>query len=221
MLADAGRIGRAEPAALGSLAEAILLSGISMAMAGVSSPASGGEHLISHYWDMTRYAAEKNTYALHGTQVGVACCLVEPLHHRVQELRGAPLDVERIMSRWPTTVEAFRERVRGRHPLLPTDVVERVVSEAERKWRHPEEQRERMIRLNRTLEPLLNHVGEALLPEGAIRQALEASGAPTRPSQIAASLSDPLVDWMHVRDMRGRYTVLDFAAELGLFGEPV
>ena len=30
------------------------LSGLSMAVTGTSSPASGGEHLLSHYWDMTR-----------------------------------------------------------------------------------------------------------------------------------------------------------------------
>ena len=43
-----------------------------MAMAGSSAPASGGEHLVSHYWDMEQHCQEAHLYALHGTQVGIA-----------------------------------------------------------------------------------------------------------------------------------------------------
>jgi len=49
------------------LAEALLFSGLSMAIAGNSRPASGAEHLISHAYDK-----EAPTPSLHGIQVGLA-----------------------------------------------------------------------------------------------------------------------------------------------------
>ena len=220
MLDDAPGIGRSEPEALASLADAIVLSGMSMAMAGVSSPASGGEHLLSHYWDMLRYARDEHPYGLHGTQVGVACCLVEPLHHAVQRLRGTRLDVDAHMTRWPATVDLARARVRARHTRLPAPVVENVVAQAEQKWRPPGEQRARLEHLRDHLDDMLAHIGGALLPEGAIASALAASGAPTTPADVAPELAGGLDEWAHARDMRSRFTILDLAAELGLVGNP-
>ena len=71
VLDAADRVGRAEPDAVALVLEALLLSGLSMLVAGSSAPASGGEHLISHYLDMKHalYGAEND---LHGTQTGVA-----------------------------------------------------------------------------------------------------------------------------------------------------
>ncbi len=219
MLRDATEIGRAKPEALRSLADAILLSGASMAMAGVSSPASGGEHLVSHYWDMICYARDEHPHALHGTQVGVACCLVEPLHHRISSLTADRIDIDASMARWPHTIEIARAQIRARHPALPEDVRERVVAEAEKKWRPPAEQRARLSRLRANLRPVLEHVGGALLEAGAVKKALVDAGAPTRPGQLADELTGDLQRWSHVRDMRARYTVLDLAAELGVLGE--
>ncbi len=61
---------------INSLMETLMMSGISMEIAGTSSPASGSEHLISHAIDKI---LEKNNYP-HGVQVGIATyiiCLVQ------------------------------------------------------------------------------------------------------------------------------------------------
>ena len=219
MLDDAAGIGHADPDALGSLAESILLSGISMAMAGVSSPASGGEHLISHYWDMLCYGRGEHPYALHGTQVGVACCMIEPLHHAVQALATESPDLEAALARWPATEAECADRVRARHPSLPEDVVENVILEAVKKWRPRAEQRERLSRFLSNKEEVLAHVGQALLPAGAVLGALERARAPIAPHQVHPNLKGTMTDWMHVRDMRARYSVLDLASELGVGGQ--
>jgi len=46
------------------------LGGISMIIAGSSSPASGGEHLISHFLDMYAHQNKIEPFSFHGLQVG-------------------------------------------------------------------------------------------------------------------------------------------------------
>lgn len=214
MLAEAPAIGRADPDALRSLAEAIALSGISMAMAGASSPASGGEHLISHYWDMLCHARHAPLYGLHGTQVGVACCLVEPLYGRVVGLET--IDIDACLAAWPSTRESARDHIWSRHPDLPDPVRQRVVEEGEQKWRMPGPQKARLTDLAARLQPILEHVGAALLEPGAVHEALATANAPTTPGDLSPELAGGLDQWIRARDMRSRYTVLDFAVEAGL-----
>jgi glycerol-1-phosphate dehydrogenase [NAD(P)+] len=218
MLTDAAAIGRSEPEALRSLAEATLLSGISMAMAGVSSPASGGEHLISHYWDMMCYGKGAHPFAFHGTQVGVACCLIEEVHYRIQDLDADAIDIDACVDAWPATKELLDARVRTRHPNLPASVVDGIVEQARKKWRPPDEQAARLERIQASLGRIQEKTGEALLPRGAVLKALRDATAPTEAAAIDESLSNDVDDWHIVRDIRARYTVWDLAAEVGVIG---
>lgn len=46
-----------------------------MGLIGVSRPASGAEHMLSHYWEMAVIAAGKNP-ELHGIKVGIATPII-------------------------------------------------------------------------------------------------------------------------------------------------
>ncbi|QGQ95264.1 sn-glycerol-1-phosphate dehydrogenase [Paenibacillus psychroresistens] len=65
-------------AGIKSLMQGLILSGISMLMVGNSRPASGGEHHLSHYWEM-RFIQEERKALLHGAKVGVASILMANL----------------------------------------------------------------------------------------------------------------------------------------------
>lgn len=71
-----------EPAAMQALFEALFLSSVAMTITGTSSPASGGEHLISHSLDMLA-ARDGDKHDLHGRQVGVASILMAALYEKV------------------------------------------------------------------------------------------------------------------------------------------
>ena len=61
--------------AAGAVAEALVLSGIAMKLAGCSRPASGAEHVVSHYWEC--YKLARGIYPeLHGKKVGVATLIL-------------------------------------------------------------------------------------------------------------------------------------------------
>lgn len=67
---------------LKELVDSLTLNGISMEIAGNSSPASGSEHLISHALDSL-----KETPELHGIQVGIATYIMAKVqNHRFQRI---------------------------------------------------------------------------------------------------------------------------------------
>jgi glycerol-1-phosphate dehydrogenase [NAD(P)+] len=74
-----------EPAAIKALFEALFYSSVAMTITGTSSPASGGEHLISHTLDMVA-ARDGAKHDLHGRQVGVASILMAALYEKVMEI---------------------------------------------------------------------------------------------------------------------------------------
>ena len=57
--------------AINALFEALTITGVAMALINTSRPASGAEHLLSHYWEMDYIARGLNPIH-HGIQVGVA-----------------------------------------------------------------------------------------------------------------------------------------------------
>lgn len=76
-----------EPEALKALFDALLYSSMAMTMTGTSSPASGGEHLISHSLDMLAMR-DGGKHDLHGRQVGVASILMAALYQKVMAVEN-------------------------------------------------------------------------------------------------------------------------------------
>ena len=60
---------------LGALLEALTLTGVAMALVNISRPASGAEHMLSHFWEMDYIARGLNPNH-HGIQVGVATPII-------------------------------------------------------------------------------------------------------------------------------------------------
>lgn len=83
-------IGRGNETAVMGLFHGLLLSGVAMSLAGSSAPASGGEHLVSHFWDM-REAMNGRKPELHGLQVGVGIILSTACYRRLAGLKKTEL----------------------------------------------------------------------------------------------------------------------------------
>lgn len=65
------KVGIDDPGFLTSLVRALLVTGIVMQRLGNSTPASGGEHCVSHAMEMRGYAEKGHAPSLHGLQVSV------------------------------------------------------------------------------------------------------------------------------------------------------
>lgn len=203
-------LGRGAPAGVGVLTEALLLSGISMVVAGSSSPASGGEHLLSHYWDMTAHWYGRPEH-LHGAQVGVATLVTATLYEKLRQLDPTTIDFAALRRQYPDW-SRLAQTLRRVHGPLGDEVVAEArqkylsLAKKELEWRLIVEQ---WPAIWEALVPIL-------VPAAHIRKLLLAAGAPTTIRELGISGTELRTAFLHARDIRGRYTVLDFAHDLGV-----
>lgn len=201
------------------LTETLLLSGFSMALAGTSAPASGGEHLVSHYWDMEQHCHGRPLQALHGTQVGVATRLSAMLFERlvatdISAIGADGLDdlvARRADDTWlsPAPFEAV-------HPTLTAAVRAEVRAQIAAKQRHGLEFRAELEQVIAAWPSIRAAIEATLLSSHKITRALERAGCVTKASEIGVE-TERLVHTLRVcRQMRSRYVALDLMDDFGL-----
>jgi glycerol-1-phosphate dehydrogenase [NAD(P)+] len=74
-------IARGDEEGIRVLIDGLILSGLAMLIFGHSHPASGGEHHLSHYWEM-EFLREGRPQVLHGAKVGVSVQILSDLYKR-------------------------------------------------------------------------------------------------------------------------------------------
>jgi glycerol-1-phosphate dehydrogenase [NAD(P)+] len=203
-------LGASDLQALSLLTEALLLSGISMKLAGSSAPASGGEHLMSHYWDMTA-GIEGRSPALHGTQVGVATIVSAQLYQCLAEVDPQRLDAEGLIQNRPSEAEC-RARIKKNHGSWAHDVEKEYLS----KRLSNEELRLELETIAADWESLWVDLNSVLRPARSIRECLQKGGGVTQVSGLGLTALHLKRAFLLAREIRGRFCVLDLAAELGL-----
>ena len=103
------KILQGDPEAVLGLFEGLIYSGVAMSLAGSSAPASGGEHLISHFLDMREILTGVKPN-LHGLQVGAGVVLSAVCYQKLASLNAKQMknsaqrifesDAARIPSVW-------------------------------------------------------------------------------------------------------------------------
>ncbi len=205
----ADAIGRREETAVGELTEALILSGFTMVMAGQSSPASGAEHVISHYWEMEA-ALSGQKEPLHGTQVGVTCTLTADLMARLADraARDLPGPSTDLPDAWEEAEPVLAARHGSLWAVVRQEARAKHLGAADRAGRFAM-LRERWAEIWAILDPLR--------PEpGSLQGALERAGAPATPADLEVPADKVERALVAARDIRNRYTVLDLAAGVGL-----
>ena len=199
------------PEGLAVMAEALLRSGISMVIAGSSAPASGGEHLISHLWDMTAHWSGRSP-ALHGQQTGVTTLICLRLYEKLLRLDKKAL--RRLIDRKPVkeAPAAFEARMKTTF----RDIAEAVLPFARGKYLDSPSLFKRREAIFNRWEEICRAVAPVVIPANACRAHLKAAGAVHRAADLGITKEELAFAFRHARWIRNRYTVLDLAAELGV-----
>ncbi len=199
--------------AVAGLTASLMLSGLAMSVAGSSSPASGGEHLISHFIDMTAIAFDE-PHDFHGCQVGVGTITSGLLYEKLQALDPASIDIDARVDAllpWNEYEELLRERF---GPLF-----ESVVKHAKPAYPSPEDLRRRLTLLCDEWDYLKTNVRRTLRTGQSLEDELRAANCPVRFSELGVEPDRARRAIVHSKDIRNRYTILHLAWELGLLDE--
>lgn len=199
--------------AVAGLTASLMLSGLAMSVAGSSSPASGGEHLISHFIDMTAIAFDE-PHDFHGCQVGVGTVTTAFLYEKLQALDRNDIDVDRLVDAllpW----EEYEAQLESRFgPLFSA-----VVKHARDGYPKKEELRQRLNRLKENWEFLETKVRRTLRSSTSLKEELLSAQCPVLFQELGVDRDRAFRAITHSKDIRNRYTILHLAWELGLLDQ--
>lgn len=211
LLSKVGLLKKNDETAMRSLGNALLLSGYSMAiLISETSPSSGSEHIISHFFDFQHevFNLKKN---LHGTQVGVGTLIMSTAYDMLREMTPSDFDLDDIIHRRRSQVDINRElkQVFGNYDAKFQEV-------SSRKYIPDSEYRHYLEKILLSWTKIWEAVNPFLMPADHLYQVMEASGAITKLSGIKRTKEDAIQALLYGSHYRPRYTILDLFWELGL-----
>jgi len=211
-LAAAAEIGRAEPQAVEKLAEAIAISGLSMSILnGETSPSSGGEHVISHYWDLMSHL-ENAPRNLHGAQVGIGTLIMLAAFEYFHDFNPANLNPERLVRNRMTLEQIWAmNNARFGAAAAPLNETSR------QKYLSDEKFSALIHRAVDQWDGLWAAVRPYMAPLADIRARLQMAGVPLQLSAVQRTRRQAVDAMLFGCRYRPRYTLLDLAWDLGLF----
>lgn len=213
-LAEAESIAKRDPGAIEVLSEAVLLSGLSMTvMEGETSPSSGAEHVISHFWDLLVHlrGIPKN---FHGTQVGVGTILMLNAYQYLREIDPTKIDPLQVLRNRPS-VESIEAENRSQYGEKG-DSFNAVV----RKKRIPDGEYIAYLRsILDGWDTMWESVGPYVASVDTVRVPFDQAGVPYHLDQIQRTPAEAREALLKGSQYRPRYTLLDLLWELGLFPE--
>ncbi len=185
---------------IAQLFTALSETGIAMKRFGNSRPASGGEHLLSHVWEMEALEVSHGFTVALGTLISTA--MMEMLMNRESE------EISQMMrNAQALSLSSADESLIDSPEILKIVRMKQLDGEA----------------LRTRQEHILSHWGTVtqrlqrqLIPFGTLKELLKRGNCPTEPAAIG--LSRPMVEkaMRKARLIRERYTVFDLAYQCGM-----
>ncbi|MFA0751888.1 MAG: hypothetical protein SLRJCFUN_002291 [Candidatus Fervidibacter sp.] len=205
------RIASGDPNAVTNLLMALLLSGIGMTIAGSSAPSSGGEHLLSHWWDM-QAERQQRVPALHGLQVGIGTLVALALYDLLlatepSDWHASPDESRPPSERMGEFAERYGEKAEG------------VMAEFAAKWLSTERAEAVRQKMAANWDAWRERLQSQLPSVAEHRRRLEAVGAATSPQQLGIPMDELKAAVLHAREIRRRWTILDTAFLVGILPE--
>lgn len=196
-----------------AITEGLVLSGIGIAFAGTSHPASGLDHYFSHCWEMMLLERGED-YELHGIQVGIGMLLTLKIIERLKTIRPDMPHAEAAADRFDEA--AWEQNLHRIFPKAADGIIaiERKAGKNERRGRLQRAARaidcwDEILELFETTLPSSNEVEELMLQ----------LGMPTTPQEIGLTPEDVADAFACSRDIRDKYLLSSLIWDLGYMEE--
>ncbi|MCL1951711.1 MAG: iron-containing alcohol dehydrogenase [Oscillospiraceae bacterium] len=165
----AHRVTANDPETAGAIMEALVMTGLAMTLAGCTRPASGCEHMISHFWEIKKL--ERGELSdFHGRKVAVATLLAAELYHALASVEAMGFHAD--ATDWDAVYAAYGPNFARDVRACNTPTVTDETTPALLRERWPE---------------IRKIVREGLPSSAELLALLRAAGAPTAPAEIGVA----------------------------------
>lgn len=201
-----------EEEAVRAVFEGLVIGGAAMSFAGVSRPASGAEHYISHIWDMRSVEFGTKT-ELHGIQCAVATAIVSELYERL-------LTVSPNKEKALNYVHSFSygEWSKRLTEFVGTGADAMIALEKKEQKYGLENHAKRLEIILDKWDKICDIIREEIPTRKEIEELLDLIGAPKTPKEIG--LGDDLkTTFLATKDIRDKYVLSRLLWDIGLLDE--
>ena len=196
--------------AIAAVFEGLVIGGIAMTYAGVSRPASGVEHYISHVVDM-RTAQFGTPEDIHGIQCAVGTLISVKLY---EKLKGITPNKEKALSYAQSF--SYAEWAAQLTDLLGSAADSMIALEAKEKKYDPDLHARRLELLLENWDAILKIIDEELPTAADTEALLDTIGAPKTLSQIGTPDEMLPVIFKATKDIRDKYVLSRLCWDLGI-----
>lgn len=211
-IANPDGLAKGDADAMNNLFTGLAMTGFAMQTTHTSRPASGAEHLYSHYWEMTEVVRKDGSHPSHGDKVGIGAILTTKL---LEMFFSEPFTRDQIPAALAAYPDMESREAFIRATLPEGRVADEAVEASREKHLTKEALRARLEVIADRYDELRERVKAQLIPTEDFKSLLAQAGCPTEPSGIGATAHDVLMATFGAQMIRNRYTILDLAYEAG------
>ena len=211
-IASPAAIAAGDAEATGKLFTGLAMTGFAMQTTHTSRPASGAEHLYSHYWEMTDVRRPDGEHPSHGDKVGLGSLCTTWM---LEKFFATPFRREQIDAAVAAYPDFDRREAFIRRILPPGRVADEAVEASRAKHHGPAALRARLELIADRFDEIAARIKAQLIPLPEFKAMLAAAGCPVEPRQIGATARDVYRATFGAQMIRNRYTILDLAYEAG------
>ena len=204
---------RREKDAVMAVFDGLIIGGVAMNYAGLSRPASGMEHYISHLIDM-RTAEFGTPCDLHGIQCAVGTLIAARAYEKLKSIRP---DREKALAHAAAfDYAAWAQTLRG---LLGKGAESMIAQEAKERKYDPESHARRLDIILAHWDEILTIVEEEVPPAAELEALLRKLDAPTTLQELGTPDSMLPVLFRAAKDIRDKYVLSRLAWDLDITDE--
>ncbi|MBU3180302.1 sn-glycerol-1-phosphate dehydrogenase [Clostridium psychrophilum] len=197
-----------------NITEALILSGIAIGMVGASRPASGGEHYISHCYEMMFMNSGDNSKWLHGNTVGVGVGIVAYAYKYAKDL-----DINKILKKGDYVhldKNIWLQNIKDVFTISATNIIEFKQNSINF---DEKERKDSMYKIIAKWDDI-KKICDVFVPQPEeIIKTLKKAGAVWNPKDLGLSKELFRKSFIAAKDMRNRYGIMQLLEDIGKLDE--
>ncbi len=202
-----------EKNAVEAVFEGLIICGAAMKFAGVSRPASGVEHYLSHIWDM-RGLEFGTTVELHGIQCAVGTLIAIKLYEKIKKLTPESQKAYKFVENFDFT--AWSQTLRN---FLGKGAESMIINEEKEQKYNVDSHKNRFQIITNNWNEILSILSEELPSLNEIESLYDKVGIPKTMTAIGIDPSILPLTFKSAKDIRDKYVLPRLCWDLGIIDE--